>query len=152
VKVIAAEKVKEPRARLEGEIYRRTLLAFAGLADRLQLVLRPDLGLGPDGADILQRLRGNLLRTTKASEWPGTILLEDEAEIFEYKYDPEVAVVLGEAASSFQEWVQPHLPEDPSLWISDRPALFCVSHEGYVGLDLRQEERQRLRAQLGFEL
>jgi hypothetical protein len=147
-----ASTVREPRVKLHGKAYKDSLRAFTGLAERVQLVLRPDLGLESQGSEVLERLKSHLLRQARASEWPGTILLEDEALLLQYRYDETVAAILAAAADSFQEWVQPRLPEDVSLWIGERPVLFCISHEGYVELNLSTEEEQQLSARLGFAI
>lgn len=135
--------VSEPR----GHLY-EALIEFAGRdCAKAMLVVRPDLGLSPDGKAVLDRLAPHVVAHYAASRWPGTELLDDStAEVFEYELGPEVARRLAAEVDGLYEWRQPERPEDLAfLTRGGDEYLVSIAHEREGFLSLSDSEWARLR-------
>jgi hypothetical protein len=81
----------------------------------------------------------------RAREWPGTILLADEALVYWHHVAPGPQRVLEELATHLFEWVHPAAPEDPCFFRAHgRVILVTTSHEGDSYLMLTEPEFQAL--------
>lgn len=124
------------------------LLAWApGRIPKGLLVLREEGGLEPSGQAFLDQLQPFVLSRESRSEWPGTRLYENTAEVIEFRLTEESAALLVAVSSAgLLDWMQPELPEDLCLLRDDGDPFFVsITHEGSAALYLRNEELQELR-------
>lgn len=116
------------------------------LASKFILVVRdPERDPGARIEQKLARLSKHRLETMRAHEWPGTILLGDDALVHWHRVEPGVQRALQELASHLFEWVHPALPEDPCFFRADgRVLLVTTSHERDAYLTLTEHEHRAL--------
>jgi hypothetical protein len=133
----------------QGESYAGLITLGLQFADRILLVVRPNLGLADSATAVLERFRQWRVSSQAKTEWPGTKLYEGEtARVDEYSLAWESAEVLTHAADRLYAWVQPSLPEDLSLLRSDgEPWLMTIADEKEAFLFLTSEEYHQVREQ-----
>jgi hypothetical protein len=94
------------------------------------LVTRYPIKLSTSGKNLLGYLENNLIEKNDSSEWPGTILFNETATIYKYKYTREFIEIIKRFSSSLYEWEQPQLPEDLCLLRDDREHwLVTIAHD-----------------------
>lgn len=132
---------------VDGDSYRQLLRWASTNLSLGLLVRRPGLDLSPDGHRVFERLEPFTTSRETMSAWPGTQLLEGEAEVTVFRLSAEAVKVLDGAASSLLEWQQPALPEDLCFLHQDgEPALTSTTHEGLVTLHLSLSELEDLKS------
>ena len=92
---------------------------------------------------------GQSLEGVKLSrEWPGTILLSDEASVYWFRVSADLGEKLKRQVESLFEWVHPELPEDPCFFREDGEVLLVTtSHEQDAYLLLKPAEVDVLASQ-----
>jgi hypothetical protein len=76
-----------------------------------------------------------------ASSWPGTELIGHTAVVYRYRLNADMVEQLALAADGLFDWVEPRLPEDPSLLREDGTAwLTTTAHERDAYFTLTAEE------------
>lgn len=95
---------------VKGEAYLRLLHHALSYCDSFILVIRHSIDVNPSAAALLNRLEPSLISSEESSEWPGTQLLDDTAQVNTYKLSPNTAADLAEVADSLFSWCQPELP------------------------------------------
>lgn len=95
------------------------------------LVVRdPRTEADPSLRQTLADLSPHLIRTTTTSEWPGTILYGDEADVHRYRVCSELQAELKRMVTNLFDWVHPDAPEDPCFFRKDGSVLLVTtSHE-----------------------
>ncbi len=132
---------REPQA----EFLRRLLFALRDHAARLLLVVRDEPGLSKRGTEFLSMLEADLIERRRGRSWPGTVLLAEDATIFEFAPTDRVVSVIAAASAGLYGWQQPELPEDPALLRADGSAILAtIAHEGDAYLELGEEEMAEL--------
>jgi hypothetical protein len=132
-----------------GETYREVIRCGLLYCAQFSLVLRSSIDLNESGSHFLQSLKPFLLKTERTSEWPGTRLLDDVAEVFYYELSPSSAELVTSVSTRLFQWTQPELPED--LCLLRRPAqpwLVTIAHEEDAYLNLTDDERVTLQARI----
>jgi hypothetical protein len=95
----------------------------------------------------LARLGPFRIDAVRAREWPGTILLADQALVYSHRVAPGLQQVLQELASHLFEWGHPGAPEDLCFFRNDGSViLVTISHERDAYLLLSEQEFQHLPA------
>lgn len=110
--------------------------------DRLMVAVRPYIDLD-DRVEFDARIEesvsrifgSRILRSTYATAWPGTKLLEHEGKVYVIKFDSDVAQRISHEMNHLRGWVQrndPPLPEDLCLYREGDawPVLVSVTHDG----------------------
>lgn len=127
------------------ETYRQLLGQCAAYSSSVLMVVREPNRLTTSAQGLLEDLRPHLLREEKVSEWPGTILLKELAEVYRYHLNIAVLQRLQTAARALYQWVQPDLPEDLCLVRSDEsPILVTIAHERDAYLVITEREAESL--------
>ena len=123
------------------DLYRDLLALSLKECAYFQLVLRFDWSLNINGKKALESLSPFLKGKLTVSEWPGTILHGQTAQLLRFILNKRSVQVLGELTSSLYSWVYPDLPEDLSLIREDDlPWLVTISHDTDSYLYLSEEE------------
>ncbi len=129
--------IREPR----GKLYRDILDYATRVCREALLVVGETIPLAASGNRVIEKLEPFLIERGMRSEWPGTKLLCDKAQVFRYSLNSECARILKESSSGLYDWCQPSLPEDLSFsrthgdpWLvsiaHEKDAYFCLSdHE-----------------------
>lgn len=124
-----------------GRLYRSLLDCGLGFCAKALLVVRADLGLSPGADQLLSNLCKQDCEVREDSKWPGTVLFDETALVYEMPYGVDVANVLAMAVDAIFEWQQPKRPEDLCLLRADGSAwLTSIAHERDAFLTLRDEE------------
>lgn len=133
----------EPR----GKAYRELVDWASSLGATGVLIRRLDLELSRRGHHLLALLEPSVISRTRGQEWPGTSLLDGEAEITQFRLDSNALEVLNREATGLFDWCQPELPEDLCFLRQDgEPLLVSISHEKEAYLSLRGAELEHLRS------
>jgi hypothetical protein len=134
-----------------GDIYRAILDYSPHICSAALLAIRSsdEVGqagaLGPEGQEVIDRLRPFLLFERRSSEWPGTQLFGHTATVLTFSLESGCVEILKEAANRFCEWRQPALPEDLCLLRQDgSPWLITIAHEGDTYFKLSGKEKMEL--------
>lgn len=136
-----------------GDTYVALLRFGARICDRALLVVRRSLPLVPVGRDFLKLSEPYLDSVTSSSEWPGTVLIGDEADVYRFRLDSEFVVALSQSVGGLYEWQQPHRPEDLCLIRHDgRAWLTSVAHERDAWLEIDPEEQAEVSQIPGLQL
>lgn len=97
----------------------------------------PGLGVGRS----LQALAPWLVEQKRAREWPGTVLLADEAAVCRSRVDERLGAELLRQRERLFGWIHPEKPEDPCFLRADGgPLLVTISHEHDAFLSLASAE------------
>lgn len=124
-----------------GRLYRSLLDCGLRFCAKVSLVVRADLGLTPEAERLLSELCKQDCHVRQGREWPGTILFDETAQVYEIRYGVDVANLLAVAADGIFDWQQPSRPEDLCLLRADGSAwLTSIVHEHDAFLTLRDEE------------
>lgn len=117
------------------------------MASQMLLVVRdPQLDPGEEIASKLSSLRPFLVRQALQREWPGTVLLSDDATVYTYSLGGGFEAVLKSQVQSLYAWIHPDAPEDPCfLRDTGDPLLITTSHEQEAYLLLSAQEGEVLR-------
>jgi len=120
-------------------------LLHAGLecCERCLLVVRDHSWLDDRAHRVLASLEPFLISRVERSEWPGTELLSDTAQVLTYRYTEQTKEILGRAVDGLYDWVLP-LPEDLCLMAENEPWLVSVAHEKDAYLVVSDEELSQL--------
>lgn len=141
----APRAVYEPAGRLGKAEYEFILGWLCGPASHVSLIFRDGLHQSRWGmiAPALETFRVGELAV---HSWPGTRLSSKEpATLLVYRYGEQVRDVLFRHTRSFDDWLDPDLPEDPAFYRPDRTCVLgTVVHEGYLDLVLDEGEASRL--------
>lgn len=129
--------IREPK----GKLYRDILDYATRVCREALLVAGETIPLAASGNRVIEKLEPFLIERGMRSEWPGTKLLCDKAQVFRYSLNSECSRILKESSSGLYDWCQPSLPEDLSFsrthgdpWLvsiaHEKDAYFCLSdHE-----------------------
>jgi hypothetical protein len=130
-----------------GVIYRRILEEGLKHCGIILLVVRNGLNLDASGYAILGKLKPYQLCKGEESEWPGTVLFDDSAVVYRFKYVHAVFEIIRDVADSFCDWEQPNLPEDLCLLRSNEdPWFVTISHEQDCYFELTQTEAEIIQS------
>jgi hypothetical protein len=114
------------------------------------VVVRDDLGLTGSAKALLDALEGLGAARERASMWPGTDLLGEQADVWRISATASVVRVLLEASDRLYGWRQPGLPEDLAfLRRGGSVVLGTIAHEEDGWLDLSPAEHAELLASCG---
>ena len=127
----------------EQDIYHDILYIAQKLCSFFVLVIRKDIGCGEKICELQNTLKPFLIRSYESKEWPGTILLDDCACVYEYKLCDDTAIILRNNAKSLFEWQQPEFPEDLCFMRkAGKPWLISISHENDAYVQMTKKEYQ----------
>jgi hypothetical protein len=129
--------------------YRDLIKFCCSIASKMLLVVRdPEKEPGAEILGVLNRLEPFLLETVRTNQWPGTLLLADQATVYWYRVSDGLAALLSEQEASLFRWLHPTAPEDPCFCRSDGdPLLVTTSHERDAYLRLTGNEHALLERQ-----
>jgi hypothetical protein len=128
------------------ETYREIIRCGLLYCTQFSLVLRSSIHLNESGSQFLQSLRPFLLKAESTSEWPGTRLIDDVADVFYYELSPVSAELITSVSTRLFQWTQPELPEDLCLLRTPAdPWLVTIAHEQDGYLNLSDDERVALQ-------
>ena len=137
----------------KGAVYESLLRIALGFCNQALLVVRPGIGLSASAQDLLTALALNQFQRTAETEWPGTRLFGETADVYRFRYDGYLIDRLGRATDRLYQWQQPDLPEDLCLLRPDgRPWLSSISHEQDAWLEIERDEFQTVSAIQGLKL
>jgi len=115
---------------VRGAAYAKLLQQALSYCGSFILVLRHSIDVNESAQSVLNRLEPFLIRREERSEWPGTQLLDETAQVSTFQLSPATATVLAEVAPSLFSWTQPELPENLCLLREDgEPWLATIAHE-----------------------
>ncbi len=124
-----------------GHLYYSLLECGLAFCAKAILVVRADLGLTQAAAQLLTDLCKQNCEVTERREWPGTVLLDKTARVYEMRYGVDVSNILAAAVGGVFDWQQPCRPEDLCLLRADGSSwLTSIAHERDAFLTLRAEE------------
>lgn len=129
----------EPR----GDVYRQLIGVAREWCRSAVVIVRCERDLDDQGREALCALDASVDAVTRrrVTRWPGTILLEDDAEQIGFPLDDAGAAWLGQWADGLYEWVHPSRPEDPCLLREDgSPWLTTIAHERDSYLTVTHDE------------
>src|SRR5688572_17716181 len=85
--------------------------ALQGFAESFSFVKKIDEAIHERTQKILEDLSKHLIEIKTSKEWPGTISLWDEVNIYRYKLTPESGFILWDTENKLFNWIYPELPE-----------------------------------------
>lgn len=130
---------------LSGNKYHKLLNYAIADCSYALLVLRDSRELDSGAIRFIKRLSPFLYKEERTTEWPGTILFNHEATVFQYYFMDEFVAILNQSVSSLYEWQQPGFPEDLCLLRKDgSPWFVTISHEKDSYFLLLKDELIRL--------
>jgi hypothetical protein len=122
-----------------------------GICRFCYLIVRKSEYLTSSARNSIQMLRPYLIETLIVSEWPGTKLLWDTAELYKYNFCSELATQLKKLSRDIFDWKFPDLPEDLCLMLDENtPWMFSITHERDIVLFLSADEVDYLVAKNNF--
>jgi hypothetical protein len=121
-------------------VYARLIEFASRRCSQLSLVLRTKVTTSVRALRVLESLHPFLRERRRTSEWPGTVLHGETAELLTYSWLGGVSAILTDEASGLYDWCQPELPEDLCLWTGAQPWLVSIAHEQDAYLELEEEE------------
>ncbi|HEX2925871.1 MAG TPA: hypothetical protein VHP38_06385 [Ruminiclostridium sp.] len=113
----------------KGQDYKNLLDIAFDICDEFILIRRQDMDFHESAIRVIKLLEPYLIEIKKSSSWPGTLLLEQTADVFSYKTDNGAKNILLDAAQSLYSWVQPGLPEDLCFYKNQIPWMSNTAHE-----------------------
>ena len=136
---------------VEGALY-RDLLAFVSDQGYLGMLIEPPYPLLSENARaVLNKLHP--YERIRATSWPGTTLLQEEATVNKFLLTRGAVDVLTDATPSLLGWVAPELPEDLCVLRPDEtPWLVTIAHEGDAYLELADDEAPMLAKLEGLQI
>ena len=101
------------------------------VASTMLLVVRdPQLDPGESIQATLDQLSPFLAGKRLTGEWPGTVLLGDEANEYRYRVNDHLRRLLRNRCDRLFGWLHPDTPEDPCFFrAEDDVVLVTTSHE-----------------------
>jgi hypothetical protein len=130
---------------VKGEAYSQLLQQSLSSCGSFILVIRHSMDVNDTAQGALNRLEPFLIQREERSEWPGTQLFDDTAQVSTFKLSHATVTMLAETAESLFSWIQPELPEDLCLFREDgRPWLVTITHEKDAYMVLSPDERAAL--------
>lgn len=124
----------------------RLLEVLPWMTTSVSFVLR-DMGDLTDDArrQCLKALEPYVIERGTVTEWPGTRLIGDTAELLTCGNVRAVAEVMRQHAASLYAWLSP-LPEDPAFYRADGSVLLgTIAHERDVFVTVTGDEERLLR-------
>lgn len=134
-----------------GADYRAILLATANMADRFGVIVRSEkVHLSVDALRLLDDLCPYSISVAQVDRWPGSQLSGPRrSTCITYACNPSAISLLMEAADSFNDWVNPFLPEDLHFLRADGSVVLgTIAQENQVWTELSQQEAERLRGMI----
>jgi hypothetical protein len=121
---------------------------------KFQFVIRDDGIYNLNLIDlILSQLNEKLLFKKKVNKWHGTILTEDEAELYIFEFDNISKTILKKVANKFSDWNSPNLTEDLSFIREDESEfLTTIIHEKDAYFVINEDEKIEINAYFPFLL
>lgn len=125
-----------------GVVYDELVRFCCSRAATMIVVVRdPEREPGASINEKLTRLASFRTDRVRAREWPGTVLLADQALVYRHRVAPGLELVLRQLESRLFDWLHPAAPEDLCfLREDDRPILVTTSHERDAYLLLTEQE------------
>lgn len=127
--------------------YHELMLALPSIAHSCSFVVRDELVIDQEGIGFIERIGPWLMATARVSEWPGTKLLGQLADLYTYRLDTNLSSELLHAATRFGDWRAPSLPEDPAFYRADGTMIMAsIVHEKDVYFELTADEHRAITA------
>jgi Mg/Co/Ni transporter MgtE len=111
------------KSNLNKEEYQKLIAFLATLSPKFSLVIR-DVLQKNKMAHFLERINGHFLAKRIVSEWPGTKLLDNTAELYIFAVTPISIKVIMNSVENLYDWLEPKLPEDLCFLFSDSNPYF----------------------------
>lgn len=118
------------------------------------LVVQKYMNLEDPGQQVISRLKRFLVDQKTANEWPGTRILGERAEVYEFRLNEYTLPILTESVSSLYDWHQPNFPEDLCFLREDHSQWMAASSpNGSAVFELTLDEKTELESRVsGLEL
>ena len=127
--------------------YHELMLVLPSIAHTCSFVVRDELVIDEEGIGFIERISLWLIGTARVSEWPGTKLLGQLADLYTYRFDSKLSSELLHAANRFGDWCAPSLPEDPAFYRVDGTMIMgSIVHEKDVYFELTADEHREITA------
>jgi hypothetical protein len=135
-----------------GSSYFQLLDYCCSVAAEVILVVRdPDMDPGDPIKRELAGLSQYLLGCDRAKEWPGTVLLSDEATVYRYRVSDDLCAHLKKQKTGLFQWIHPEAPEDLCFMRENGNAiLVTISHERDAYLLLTADELHVIQSQFSM--
>jgi hypothetical protein len=94
------------------------------------LVIRDNVPKSANAYNIINDFDPFLIKNLRKKEWPGTILLNSEANVYFFSLNKDSLILLKSTVSGLYSWLSPSYPEDLCLLTNDEnPFLVSIAHE-----------------------
>ena len=119
------EIINEPR----NNIYSKLVDFLIKNCNAFILVKKDQLKFNENCEKIINSLKPYLINEYKSDEWPGTKLLGNYANIYNFECNLNTSEILKNACVGLYSWLSPNFPEDICFYVSNDPFLVTISHE-----------------------
>lgn len=136
---------------LSGNEYINLLKYSLKFCDRFNLVVRNSIDFDTQGKELLGSLNKFLINCEEKAEWPGTRLLDDKANVYNYILCIEAIETLTCVVDNLFGWLQPKYPEDLCLFRKNGSNwLVTITHENDGFLLLTDEEFEDINKNIPY--
>lgn len=126
----------------KGHLYYELIDFIKVFCDKFLLVERQTISFDLTAKNIIRDLNDYIVEEIKSNQWPGTILLNEEAWVRTYKLNSETEKIIKQATNRLFEWKQPRLLEDLCFLRFDGTSLLTsISHEEDAFFELFDNEK-----------
>lgn len=129
---------------LSGPVYTQFLQTLWSLSSTCSFTVQPSLGCSDRLRRFLKDMEVHLASVRRSNVWPGTQLMDGEADVYTFLCKETTLECVLRYSSSLFEWLQPDLPEDLALYRNDGSTILeTVTHEqeGLLKISLVEYER-----------
>lgn len=119
--------------------------ALLDYTETFSFVIR-DNKVSEEAKALLGALDDHLIESRKASEWPGTKLFWDQADLCTYNLNPKSAYILYSTESNLFDWLLPRLPEDLVFYKGSKPFFVSITHEREAYFNLQAGSKEFLES------
>jgi hypothetical protein len=130
---------------LEGEELKQFLDICAKFCKKALLVIQPGLEFSEKAKIFLGKMEKYVIEDECKSEWPGTRLYGDKAEVRIYRLCPGSLDLIKTGVDKLYQWQQPDNPEDLCFLRDDNtPFFITIAHEHDSYLEITAKEKKKL--------
>ena len=112
--------------------------------DSFSFIIREEEKVSKNVDDLLEALKDYHIKSSEVSEWPGTQLLWDKANIHFFHLNNISAHLLYSMEDNLFNWLHPDLPEDFIFYKDNKPVFISITHEKDAYFDLENVDENFL--------